>query len=513
MLTFDIGNSGNGITGNVVLGGYDESRIRMDRGLSLTMPNEKNNTLVVGISSITYKPRSEIEQNEFSFTAQDGGFQATIDSTLPYLVLPDRICDQFVERFNLELDNRTELYTVSDQASRDNLRTNATVAFKVTKNEKDSINATIIELPYAAFDVEASYPLTTNTSGSTRYFPIKRSTNGKFVLGRAFLQEAYLVVDYERSNFTVAPAIYSDPMPQEKLVSIYNTSYSPLPTPTLIPQQGDDGLSPGAIAGIVVGIVVAFLLAALGYFLWWRRRRAAQAAQAAPPYAEKPPEMTNTEVAGSEVKSHRISELDSEPPNSPKPSLVGYYDREGKNISPYPPISEMESPPAELYSPPAVASTPRSEGGGSDYFIAGTKIRKSGKDSSGRNTPGTPSNAVELPGDDGKYQVGGMHFDPMESPKLSPAHSRGTSDTSLKTNIDEVVARNEASPERKPNLANVKEENEDGAGLERRPSSHQRGLSDTTVQSDDTAVSAMTPDEMERWALGNDNSPTRPLSE
>jgi hypothetical protein len=503
----NVGNSNKGIPGNVVLGGYDGSRVRMDKGLNLTMPNDKNNTLVVGVSSIIYKPDPNIEANEFSFTG--GGFQATIDSTLPYLVLPDSICDQFVERYNLEWDNRTELYTVSDQASRNNLRMNATVTFKVTKDEKDSNNFANIELPYSAFDVQASFPLI-NGSGSTQYFPIKKSTNGRFVLGRAFLQEAYLVVDYERLSFTVAPAVYSDPMPQEKLVPIYNTSYSPpSTTPTLIPQKGDDGLSPGSIAGIVVGIVVAFLLAALGYFLWWRRRRAAQAA---PPYEEKPPEMTNTEVAGSEVKSHRISELDSEPPNSPKPSLVGYYDREGKNISPYPPISEMESPPAELYSPPAVASTPRSEGGGSDYFIAGTKIRKQGKDSSGRNTPGTP-NAVELPGDDGKYQVGGMHFDPMESPKLSPAHSRGTSDTSLKTNIDEVVARNEASPERKQNLANVKEENEDGAALERRPSSHQRGLSDTTVQSDDTAVSAMTPDEMERWALGNDNSPTRPLSE
>ncbi|PVH93309.1 acid protease [Periconia macrospinosa] len=506
-------NSNKGIPGNVVLGGYDGARIKMQNALNLTMPSDKNNTLVVGVASILYKPNQNVEANTFSFTSETKGFLATIDSTLPYLLLPDKVCDLFVERFGLQLDNGTGLYTVSDQSLRQNRQQNATVSFKITKDAQDttvSNNFTTINLPYDAFDLQASYPLT-NGSDTIRYFPIKKSRNGIFVLGRAFLQESYLVVDYDRSTFSVAPAVYSDPMPEQKLVPIYNkTTSPPSTTPTVIPQGGDGGLAPGAIAGIVVGIVVAFLLAALGYFLWWRRRRAAQAAtaaEAAPPYTEKPPEM-DTVAAGSEIKSHRVSELDSEPPNSPRPSIGGYYDGRGakESISPFPPISEMESPPAELYSPPLVASTPRSEGGGSDYFIAGGKLRQHGRNSSGNNTPGTPA-AVELPGDDGKYQVGGVHFDPIASPKLSPAATH--------TKIDEVVARNEASPERKPNLEKVKEENESqpGSPLERRPSSHQRGLSDTTVQSDDTAVSAMTPEEMERWAMGNDNSPTRPLSE
>ncbi|CAI6300586.1 unnamed protein product [Periconia digitata] len=496
-------NSHKGIPGNLVLGGYDQSRFNPSKALGLTMPSEKNNTLIVGVSSMLYKPDANVESNTFSLTSESKGFQATIDSTLPYLVLPDKVCDSLVERFGLEFDNKTELYTVSSESQQKNEQQNATISFKITKDAQDSNTFTTIDLRYDAFNLEASYPLT-NNSDSTRYFPIKKSTNGMFVLGRAFLQESYLIVDYERTNFTIAPAVYSDPMPEQQLMPIWNKTYTPTTlTPTPIPQESSEGLSPGAIAGIVVGIVVAFLLAALGYFLWWRKRRAAQAA---PPYTEKSPEM-NTETAGSEVKSHRISELDSEPPNSPKPSLGGYYDREIKDISPFPPISEMESPPAELYSPPLVASTPRSEAEGSDYFISGTKIRRHGRDSSGNITPASGSGVAELPGDDGKYQVGGLHFDPIASPKLSPAQSN--------TKIDEVVARNEASPERKANLADVKEEYEgkDGAPLERRPSAHQRGLSDTTVQSDDTAVSAMTPDEMERWALGNDNSPTRPLSE
>jgi hypothetical protein len=48
-------------------------------------------------------------------------------------------------------------------------------------------------------------------------------------------------------------------------------------------------------------------------------------------------------------------------------------------------------------------------------------------------------------------------------------------------------------------------------GMERRPS-HARGASDTTIQSDTTAVSQPTPEEIENWAMGV-GEPRRPLSE
>jgi hypothetical protein len=511
------------MTGNVVLGGYDESRVKLGSGVSISMPSEKNYTLCVGVKSIIYSPNQAVEANSFSLTADgtNGGFLATIDSTLPYFILPDKVCDLFIERFQLTYDNTTDLFLVNSSSHDHNTQQNATVTFKIMNGSMTGNGFTSIDLPYSAFNLESSFGI---YDKATRYFPLKRSTNGMFVLGRTLLQESYLIVDYERLNFTIAPAIYSDPMPQQKLVSIYNKTYAPpTPTPTLIPKSGG-GLSPGAVAGIVVGVVLAFLLAGLGGFFWWKKRRASQAA---PPYTEKPSEI-DTEAAGTEVKHRRVSELDSEPAHSPKPSLGGFYDREGKDISPFPPISEMESPgqlPAELYSPPLGTGTPRNVGG-SDYFIAGNKVRRRGatRESSGNNTPGTP--VAELAGDDGRYQVAGIHFEPVASPKLSPTHTRGPSETPLHSKIDAVVARpdHSPSPARKPDtkqepqatpgLTKVKEEGEEGkeAPLERRPSSHARGLSDTTVQSDDTAVSAMTPEEMEQWALG-DNEPRRPLSE
>lgn len=481
------------------------------------MPNERNNSLVVGVQSILYKPDPDIEANTFSFTSESKGFFATIDSTLPYLWLPGDVCDKFAERFQLTYNSSIDLYTVNASAHQFNAQQNATVSFKIGSGPDDSNTFTTIILPYDAFNLQVDYPIVDN---ATNYFPIKRSTKGDFVLGRTFLQEAYIVVDYERANFTVAPAYYSEPMPDQNLIPIYNTSF---PTASQTPKPSDGGLSPGAVAGIVVGIVVALLLACLAAFFWWKKQRQQKKAYEKDATTSE----IDTVVAGNEVKHRRVSELDSEPPGSPKPPVGGYYgDRDQKDGIPFPPISEMDSPPAELYSPPPGSGTPNSMNG-SDYFIAGNRVRRRGatRESSGNNTPGTPAPIAELPGDDGKFQVGGQHFEPVASPKMSPVHSRGPSDSSLHTNIDEVVTRTDASPERsqqpQPSEEAKTEGSEAKAGgeaepeagaLERRPS-HARGLSDTTVQSDSTAVSQPTPEELEAWAMGRDDGPQRPLSE
>lgn len=49
-------------------------------------------------------------------------------------------------------------------------------------------NTTTISLPYAAFDLKASYPI---YETPTNYFPLRRATDpSQYTLGRVFLQEA-----------------------------------------------------------------------------------------------------------------------------------------------------------------------------------------------------------------------------------------------------------------------------------------------------------------------------------
>lgn len=120
-----------------------------------------------------------------------------------------------------------------------------------------------ITLPYAAFDLTVAYPIEFN---STNYFPLKRAANDtQYTLGRTFLQEAYLIADYERSNFTVAPCAWV-----QNAEADIRTIISP---DTALPSEAkaSSGVSAGAIAGIVIGVValIALLLAAL----WFMRRK------------------------------------------------------------------------------------------------------------------------------------------------------------------------------------------------------------------------------------------------
>jgi len=118
-----------------------------------------------------------------------------------------------------------------------------------------------IQLPYAAFDLVASHPL---VESSSRYFPLKRASNTRqYTLGRTFLQEAYLVTDYERKRYTIGQRLW-------------NQSAQPTIVP-IMAIESRHSLSSGTIAGIVVAIVAVVML--LIVVLWLCRGRPWRAAK------------------------------------------------------------------------------------------------------------------------------------------------------------------------------------------------------------------------------------------
>jgi hypothetical protein len=472
-----------------VFGGYDKSRLA-DNGISITMPSKANTTLVVGINSIGY----QIEDGQSFLTNE--GFDANIDSTFPYLVLPDDVCEKFAQKFELEYDEDLKLYTVNSTSHDLNKRRNATLTFKVANSAAESVNFTNIVFPYAAFDLEYH---DADNSTPVKYFPIKKSENNMYVLGRAFLQEAYIVVDYERTNFTVAQVFLGDLTPPEDLKTILSPNFVP---PTAVPEESGEKLPTGAVAGIVVGIVVAFIIAGLAFFCFWKKRKSAKQ------NVEERGETSeiDTALADSEIRRRRVSELTgSETIVSPKSPHQDYWSVDHKSI---PPISEMspDSPPAELYSPPVESASDRES---RDYFTAGQARRYN----SGRNTPGTPAIA-ELPGDEGVFHTPRSELEASGPIQGSTKGQGGLSDASLTTNIDERLAELRKSTDERTSADDAQgsapagDAQPDPASTERRPS-HTRGLSDTTVNSDTTVISQPTPEEEERWA----REPRRPLSE
>lgn len=469
------------------------------------MPNKIDNTLAVGVQSIVYEVDPDVATYANTSTwknGKNGGFEAVIDSTLPYLILPDYVCDNLADRFRLSYDIAGNLYTVNKTARDWNIQQNATVTLKIGNSVTDPDESVYIRLPYLAFDLQLSYPKINETSGSTQYFPIKRSEEGKYVLGRTFLQEAYIIINYENATFTVAEASLGNTLPPPILVPIFDQNYKS-------PPSSGRGLGAGAIAGIVVGIATVFIIAGVGAFMFWRKR---QNSNKKAPEGEKASEFDTT-FAGNEVKQRCLSELTgSEAPQSPKESTTGYYNAERKSI---PPISELspESPPAELHSPDERETF--------DYFMAGRRRQRGvarDRDSLGNNTPRMP--IAELSGED------------VVRPNQLEKHGRSPSGTSLSTNIDEVLAAKQnidgtenvkpALPSGEPRTAkditNGKADADPGTAeqtheppTERRPS-HTRGLSDVTIQSDSTAVSQPSPEELERWAASGEGGPPRPMS-
>jgi hypothetical protein len=191
-----------------------------------------------------------------------------IDSTVAELYLPVEICEAFEDAFGLELDHETGLYFVKDTLHQDLLSQKPSITF--TLGQKYSTNTTVqITLPYAAFDLEASPPYR-GLQGKTRYFPIRRGNDSdQWVLGRTFLQEAYLTVDWERQNFSLSAVDWTFGNPA-MILPIVSPNYTLSPST----QTREKSLSSAAIIGIAVGggVLFALVMAAAGWWFWRRRR-------------------------------------------------------------------------------------------------------------------------------------------------------------------------------------------------------------------------------------------------
>lgn len=284
----DIITGSKGVPGSLVLGGFDESRCA--EGTSILMPGSANSSLVVGVQSISIADSTLTGGNVHSATAGSSSFFAVIDSSLPYLQLPREVCDVFEALFMLTFDPATGFYLVNDTVLEHNKAANATVTIQVGDTAVASVQSVAITMPYDAFDLSLSFPAFPRT---TRYFPIRRAVDGINIMGRTFLQEAMLIVDYERRNFTIAQARYSTPMPPAQLVSIARVGH-----PVTAKSHRD------RILVIVVPIVVVTLFVILTAVLWRLYLRIAK---------RKSPECADTATASQvpEMASASLFELQS----------------------------------------------------------------------------------------------------------------------------------------------------------------------------------------------------------
>lgn len=111
-----------------------------------------------------------------------------LDSTVPYIYLPEAACAMFESTFGLVWDNATQLYLLTDAQHTTLKAQDPQITF--TLGNLTSSTTVDITLPYSAFDLTVLYPIVEN---ATRYFPLKRANDSsQYTLGRTFFQEAYV---------------------------------------------------------------------------------------------------------------------------------------------------------------------------------------------------------------------------------------------------------------------------------------------------------------------------------
>lgn len=172
------------VPGSLTLGGYDASRFTSNN-MTFSFSSDDSKPLTLELQSIT------VTHTLASVgSLLQTGILASIDSTVPELWLPRSSCDVFEREFGLEYDAYTDRYLVNETIHQNLISTNPILSFQLG-NTADNIGTgqgIEISLPYAAFDLQAAYPLYNTT---TNYFPIRRAENEtQYTLGRVFLQEA-----------------------------------------------------------------------------------------------------------------------------------------------------------------------------------------------------------------------------------------------------------------------------------------------------------------------------------
>ena len=270
------------VPASLVLGGFDANRFTPHK---ISFNLDPNNNPVLALNEITVTaqplPSSNVSVgwpgNSLKLLGSDQSSLFTVDSSTPYLWLPEAVCLEFERAFGLTYDDTVQLYTFGSTPDQHEVLVDLNMTFHfAVADSPGSSNSVSLSLPYEAFDLQLSYPYpglnATKTSPPTAYFPLRKAANStQYTLGRAFLQETYLKVDYERNNFSIFQATFSpDALTSTELISITRPENSTFTGPKSGPPESI--LSRAGVIGVAVGGAIA-LVSLVGLAVLYMRFR------------------------------------------------------------------------------------------------------------------------------------------------------------------------------------------------------------------------------------------------
>ena len=355
-----IGSAALNLVGSLVLGGYDQSRIIGNVAAIDT----------TGVSGAPVAPLVDagigIEAGGTPFNTTQipslfraGGnatMQVMLNPLVPYMFLPQEMCDAFAQWLPITYSPNPGVYVWNTDDSRYQTLIKSPAYLSFTFQNNDQGNLTV-KVPFSLLNLTLESPL---VASPTPYFPCKPfdSPDGTYFLGRAFLQAAYLSINWDQNKFFFAQAagpgagqpnvqtIQSTDQtlqsnPDSAFLSTWQSKWTTLPANassstsngTSVATSNSSGLSKGAIAGVGAGVGVAALILLAGLIaclcIRSRRRKAAAANQPVP----LDDTYSKTAMAGGKYDD----------PNVKNPFQNGFYQPHFRH--------EMEVPPPEMDAP------------------------------------------------------------------------------------------------------------------------------------------------------------------
>ncbi|OAL56714.1 acid protease [Pyrenochaeta sp. DS3sAY3a] len=252
------------VFGSLVLGGYDSTRF-VPNNIIFPFGADISLDFQVALQRITFNSNGSLSD------LLTGPIVSYITTLVPDIWLPESVCLSFVRAFNLQFDRAGNTFFIDGTGHEMNLNNNPIVTFHIGPGF--SGGNVSINMPYSNFQLAFKASDRNLSTGAIYRFPIRRaSDNSEYVLGRAFLQSAYLSADYERNIFNLSQAIYPSSATKANIVPI-------LPVDMIQVNPGTDSgnssnkLSTGVIAGIAVGGAGGLALIVGIAFLLHRRKK------------------------------------------------------------------------------------------------------------------------------------------------------------------------------------------------------------------------------------------------
>lgn len=266
---------GTGVQGSLTLGGVDTTRFASSNSWFTLASGYVPSVVLQSFQVTAAQTPPNWNADLVSFMPRSEAAAFTIDSSTSFLWMPESVCDNVAQALNLTWNSDIQLYTFANDTSPQDLAALDLEFIFTIANSTSSSNTTSVKVSYSAFNLQLSYPFpglfTAYNETKVNYFPLRRANSTQqYTIGRSFLQEAYLIVDYERNVFSLSQALFPDSSQQSQLSVITRPADSIFPGPN---NSASSGLSTGAKAGIAVGAIVVAILIVLAIWFYCFRRK------------------------------------------------------------------------------------------------------------------------------------------------------------------------------------------------------------------------------------------------